>query len=97
MVKAAYTPKEILKSTDGYALVPHGLGMTLPSDVTDIIPSDIGEGYVEVCFSNGSKMLTDTLEYVGVNYRSVDAIHEMSERIGLELIGTLKPVLFTKL
>lgn len=97
LVKAAYTPEEILKSTDGYALVPHGLGMTLPSNVTDIIPSNIAEGYVEVCFSNGSKMLTDTLEYVGVNYRPVDVIHEMSKKIGLEIIGTLKPILFTKL
>lgn len=95
--RASNPPIPILDATGGFAVVPHGLGMTLPANVTDIIPCKNGEHYVEVIFSNGSKMITDTLEYVGVDYRPIEVIPEMCNRIGFEIIGTLKPILFTKI
>lgn len=95
--KASNTPKSIINATNGFALVPHGLGMTVPTNVIDIIPCKNGEHYVEIIFANGSKMITDTLEYVGIDYRSVEIIPEMCDRIGFEIVGTLQPVLFTKI
>lgn len=97
LAKASRTPQAILDATGGYALVPHGLGMTVPNNVVDISPSAYKEGYVNVLFNNGSVMVTDTLEHVGVDYRNTDVIPEMSERIGFEVVSKLKPVLFTKL
>lgn len=90
-------PKSVLDATNGYALVPHGLGMTVPCDVCDITPSSHADGYVNITFANGSKMVTDTLEYIGVGYRSPSVISKMSEKIGFELVDNLKGVLFTKL
>ena len=96
LAKATNPPHEIITLTDGYALVPHGLGMSLPKDVIDITPCEKADGYVYVNFANGSMMLTDTLEYVGVTYRPIDVIPEMGQRIGFEIIDKLKPLLFTK-
>jgi hypothetical protein len=97
IAKTTNPPIDILNVTNGYALVPHGLGMTLPDNIVNITPSEIAENYVDVSFANGSKMVTDTLEYVGVNYREVDVIPQMSEKIGFDVIETLSPVLFTKI
>ena len=60
LAKASNPPKEILDATSGYALVPHGLGMTVPDQVIDITPSKYKNGYVDVMFNNGSIMVTDT-------------------------------------
>lgn len=97
VAKTSSPPQSILDATSGFALVPHGLGMTVPSEVIDITPSTHGEGYVNVVFANGSKMVTDTLEYVGVSYRTPEVVPEMSQKVGFEVIKTLKGVLFTKL
>ena len=97
VAKASNPPSEILSLTNGYALVPHGLGMTVPSEVKDIIPSKNADGYVDVIFSNGSEMVTDTLEYIGIWYRSLEVIPEMSKKAGFDVIDRLKPVLFTKI
>ena len=90
-------PQSILDITDGYALVPHGLGMTVPDGVIDIVPNEVAENYVDVSFKNGSTMITDTLEYVGIDYRNEDVIPEMGAKIGFEIVGSLTPILFTKL
>ena len=71
--------------------------MTVPHNVTDITPYNYADGYVIVSFSNGSKMITDTLEYVGVGYRSPEIVNEMSDRIGFNVVDSLKGILFTKL
>ena len=97
VAKILSPPQSIIEATNGYALVPHGLGMTVPTEVIDITPSRHGEGYVNVTFENGSKMVTDTLEYVGIGYRAPEVVSEMSRKVGFEVIKTLKGVLFTKL
>lgn len=97
VAKVSNPPQSVLNATNGFALVPHGLGMTVPCNVLDITPASHGEGYVNVIFSNGSKMITDTLEYVGVGYRSPEVITEMSGKVGFDVVKTLKGVLFTKL
>ncbi len=97
VAKISNPPQSVVEATSGFALVPHGLGMTVPKEITDIAPSQHGEGYVNVTFSNGSKMVTDTLEYVGVGYRSPEVVPEMSKKVGFEVVKTLKGVLFTKL
>jgi len=90
-------PPSIAELCDGFSLVPHGLGMTVPPYVLDIVPNRERDDYVDVIHTNGSKMITDTLEYVGVEYRPMEVIEEMAERGSFVVEKALAPVLFTKL
>jgi hypothetical protein len=97
LAKACQPPDRIAELCDGFTLVPHGLGMTVPSYVLDIVPNRERDNYVDVIYANGSKMITDTLEYIGVEYRSMDVIEEMADRGCFVIEKALMPVLFTKL
>jgi hypothetical protein len=90
-------PEDVLKITGGYALVPHGLGMTIPEGVVDILPDTEKSDCVIVLHRNGSRMVTDTLEYVGIDYRHLSVLPEMQERGGFVVEQEFMPVLCTKL
>jgi|GEM_PF-5351369 hypothetical protein len=97
LAKAGEPKKDIGGITDGFALVPHGLGMTLPLDIVDIVPDDIMENYVVVKHSNGSRMITDTLEFAGIGYRYPSVIPEMEINGNFKVMNELCPVLCLKL
>lgn len=97
LAKANEPPAEISKITGGYSLVPHGLGMTLPDDIVDIVPDTFASDHVVVCNRNGSKMVTDVLEYVGIGYRSSDSLQYMQSKANFNLVEELFPVLCLKL
>ena len=91
-------PDDIVNITNGFSLVPHGLGMTIPDGIVNIQTSNItGGDYVEILNRNGSKMVTNTLEYIGIDYRDISVIGEMYNKIGIDIIGEMIPVLCTKL
>ena len=96
LARACTPPDEVLRVSGGCALVPHGLGMTMPSYISDVVPNRERSDYVDVIHQNGSKMVTDTLEYVGIDYRPISVLGEMSKRGGFVVEGELTPVLFTK-
>lgn len=95
--KAGKPCDEILRMTNGFALVPHGLGMTIPEKIIDIFPDPERENCVIVEHTNGSKMITDTLEYVGINYRSIEVIPEMEKSGNFTIENELFPVLCFKI
>lgn len=90
-------PDDVASVTDGWALVPHGLGMTVPDGIIDIAEDTCNTNYVVVTHENGSRMITDTLEYVGISYRNMDVLPEMQRRGGFHVTEELKPVACLKL
>lgn len=69
IAQANNPPKEIIDCTNGYALVPHGLGMRILNDITDIRPYSDWPEHVEIVHKGKSKMVTNTLENMGIDYR----------------------------
>ena len=94
--KAEVPLDEIGKATGGYALVPHGLGMTVSDNIIDIVPDGNRKDFVIINNGNGSRMVTDTLEYVGIGYRSLDVIPQMEELGNFRIQDELEPVMCFK-
>lgn len=82
---------------DDYTLVPHGLGMTVPDEIVDIIPDEDKSDYVTVLHKNGSRMITDTLEYVGVSYRNPAIVPQMATLNNFKIKYELFPKICLKL
>lgn len=90
-------PKDMLDCTNGYALVPHGLGMRILNDITDIRPYSNWPEHVEIVHKDKSIMVTNTLEYMGIDYRKNEIIPIMAEKVGFKIIKELIPVTCIKL
>ena len=80
LAKALAPSKEILQVTNNNALVPHGMGMTVSDDIIEISPDEIGNDYAFIKHKNGSYMVTDTLEYIGIRYRDISYINKMAKK-----------------
>lgn len=80
-----------------YTLVPHGLGMTVPDSIASIDPDLIKNDYVVVAHTNGSKMVTDTLENIGIGYRDLSVLEEMQRLGEFKIIKKLFPVFCLKM
>lgn len=92
-------PKDLrtLEVSGGYAIVPHGLGMTVPKDIVDIVGDPFDTECVYVVHASGRRMLTDTLEYAGVGYREIAVLPAMAELGDFEVLSMLEPKLCFKL
>ena len=86
----------ILNITGGHTLVPHGLGMTIPDSIRDIQPDPIMPGYVVIQHSNGCRMITNTLEHIGISHRSPDVLPKMSQLGHFSILEELTPLLCLK-
>lgn len=92
LAKAEEPKEEISSLTGGHALVPHGLGMVVNDHIHDIIPAMDGTDFVTIIHESGSKMITDTLEHIGISYRCLDSIPLMSKLGAFTIVDELSPV-----
>lgn len=89
IAQANNPPKDIIDCTNGYALVPHGLGMRILNDIVDIRPYFNWSEHVEIIHKSKSKIITDTLENMGIDYRKNEILPIMAKKGGFKIIKEL--------